>query len=104
MTSFGLYFGGSANFAVVLADDKLGGGNDDEPECGSADCLDSHLERTDDHASFGVALMGTVGYEHRFRNNLALSVEGYAGVIQGDDENDNNMTNVTYGVAFGVGI
>jgi hypothetical protein len=104
LTSYGFYFGGSASFAVVLADDKLGGGDDEAPACDTGNCLDEHLEQTDDHASFGVALLGTIGYEHRFRNNFTISVEAYAGFIRGKDEHAEDMTNGTYGVAFGIGI
>lgn len=104
LTDYGLYVGGTVGFSAVLADDQVGGGGDDEPDCSTANCLDTHLEQTDDHASFGVAVMGTVGYEYRIKRYLSVSVEAYVGVLHGEDEYDENMINATYGMAFGVGI
>ncbi len=104
LTDYGLYVGATVGFSAILADDQVGGGGDDEPDCSTANCLDTHLEQTDDHASFGVAVMGTVGYEYRIKRYLSVNVEAFVGVLHGEDEYDENMTNATYGMALGVGI
>ncbi|MDJ0766695.1 MAG: outer membrane beta-barrel protein [Myxococcota bacterium] len=99
---FGLYFGASAGFSFIFADNDVGSG--ESPECNTMACVDAYLEKTDDHASFGVGMFGTVGYEYRLKRNFAVTAEAFVGLLQGEDENNINMTNATYGLAVGVGI
>ncbi len=100
-TDTGIYFGVSSGLAFTFADDHVG---EDSPNCSSWDCLDNHLERSDDHAALGVGFRGTIGYEYRFSRNLAINAEAFAGWLVGDDENEETLSTPMYGVAIGLGI
>jgi hypothetical protein len=101
ITDFGLYAGASLGFAYTFADNHVGGGG--SPDCNRFSCLAEHMRRTDDQGIPGVGVRAVLGYEYRFRRNLALNVEAFGGVLHGEDEDDAAMTLPTYGLALGVG-
>ncbi|MCP4601219.1 MAG: hypothetical protein GY847_11960 [Proteobacteria bacterium] len=101
-TQFGLYAGASLGFVYTLADNSFDG--DDEPDCSSYDCLEDHMERSDDQGVPGVGARAVVGWEYRFKRTLAINVEAFGGFFHGENEDDENMTTPTYGLALGVGI
>jgi hypothetical protein len=100
LTQAGIYFGASAGVAAGLALNDFE--KKDGPDCNSVDCVDDHMQETDNRWSLGYGFRGTVGYEYRLRSNLGLNIEAFGGLNQGRDENDDTMTSPTFGLAIGV--
>ena len=98
------YFGAGTGLSFIFADNQVGGSNDEAPACNEFECLDAHLRATDDHGSLSLAATAVVGYEYRLKRNLAVNVEAFMGVTTGEDEDNQEMTNGTYGLAVGLGI
>jgi len=103
-TSFGLYVGGGVGFAYTFADNYIGGGEGVEPECDSHECFEDYFRATDDSGVPGIGVRAVVGYEYRIKRTLALNIEGFVGVFDGENEYNVEMTMPTYGLALGVGI
>ena len=103
-TGFGLYLGGSVGFAYSFVDNSIERSEGIEPRCNSHECLEDYLRVTDDSGIPGVGVRAVVGYEFRIKRTLALNVEVFAGVFDGENEHHEQMALGTYGLALGIGI